>query len=144
MLKLRKPFSQRNSRRISWISPCVRPGKVLKPFGQYKTKGILMPQTGVEISCPTGTAIRLPADGIIRHLGPLQGFGTLIIIEHSGKYATVLAPLDPVSITAKVGDAMRRGDHLGKTAGPDEGKRPYLHVELRRNDKAIKPGPLLK
>ncbi len=103
-----------------------------------------MPQTGTEISCPVGTSLRVPADGILRHIGPLDGFGTLIIIEHAGNQASVLAPLDPDSITAKVGQALRRGDPLGKTGDPAEGKEPYLHVELRRNDKAVKPDKLLK
>ena len=111
---------------------------------QYKTKGILMPQTGVEISCPVGTSVRVPADGILRHVGPLDGFGIVVILEHADNYATVLAPLDPDSITASVGDALRRGDPLGRSGIPDEGKNPYLHVELRRNDKAVRPDRLLK
>lgn len=143
-LKLNKPFSRRSSGRITWISPVARPGRVLVPYGQYKRKGILMPQTGAEISCPIGTAIRLPADGIVRHVGPLEGFGTLVIVEHAGNYATVLAPLDPTSISFRVGEAKRRGDPLGKTATPEDGRDPYLHVELRRNDKSIPPDRLLR
>jgi murein DD-endopeptidase MepM/ murein hydrolase activator NlpD len=144
-LRLKKPFSRKSSKRITWLSPYPRSAKVLMPFGQYKREGILMPQTGAEIACNTGTKVSVPADGILRHIGPLEGFGTVAILEHAGRYATVLAPLDPASISAKVGDALRRGDTLGRTATPDDvSKPPYLHVELRRNDKAIRPDPLLR
>ena len=37
------------------------------------------------------------------------------------------------------------GDHLGRTGPPPEKDTPaYLHIELRKNDKAIKPDPLLR
>lgn len=130
---------------IQWGRPCHRPGEVLRPFGPYKKKGILMPSTGTDVTCAVGTAVSAPAHGIVRYLGHMDGFGTLVIIEHGGGFASVLSPLDPVAVAVAVGHAVLRGDHLGRTGPPPERDTPpYLHVELRKNDKAIKPDRLLE
>ena len=144
-LRLEKPFHRSRKDEVQWERPCRRPGEVLRPFGPYKKKGILMPSTGTDVACALGTAVSSPAHGIVRHIGHMDGFGTLIIIEHAGGFSTVLSPLDPASVAVKVGDALLRGDHLGRTGPPpDKDTPPYLHLELRRKDKAIKPDPLLE
>jgi murein DD-endopeptidase MepM/ murein hydrolase activator NlpD len=75
----------------------------------------------------------------------MDGFGTLIIIEHAGGYASVLSPLDPGALAVESGQAVLGGDHLGRTGPPpDKDTPPYLHVELRKHDKAVKPDPLLR
>jgi septal ring factor EnvC (AmiA/AmiB activator) len=75
----------------------------------------------------------------------MDGFGTLIIMEHAGGYATVLSPMDPSTLAVEVGHALLRGDHIGRTSlPPEKDTPPYLHIELRRTDKAIKPDPLLR
>jgi murein DD-endopeptidase MepM/ murein hydrolase activator NlpD len=75
----------------------------------------------------------------------MDGFGTLIIIEHPDQYATVLSPLDPTTVAVKVSQALLAGDHLGRTGPPpDKDTPPFLHVELRKMDKAINPDLLLE
>jgi len=142
-LQLEKPFHRKAD--IKWDRPCRRHGEVLRPFGPYKKKGIIMPRTGTDVTCALGTAVSSPAHGIVRHIGHMDGFGTLIILEHGGGLASVLSPLDPETVAVAVGNAVLRGDHLGRTGPPPERDTPpYLHVELRKNDKAIKPDPLLE
>ena len=144
-LHIQNPLHLKTKEKVQWSRPCQRPGNVLRAFGPYKKKGILMPSTGTDVTCPVGTAVSAPATGVVRHLGHMDGFGTLIIIEHAGGYATVLSPLDPDTAAVKVGQAVLPGDHLGRTGPPPDKDTPaYLHVELRKNDKAIKPDPLLK
>jgi len=144
-LRLDDPFQNSDGDKVQWKRPCSRPGKVMRPFGPYKKKGIIMPSTGTDIACALGTALSSPAHGIVRHIGHMDGFGTLIIIEHGEGYASVLSPLDPGTVAVEVGHALLQGDHIGRTGPPPtKDTPPYLHVELRRNDKAIKPDPLLK
>ncbi len=144
-LKLDNPFRKTGGDKIQWERPCSRPGEVLRPFGPYKKKGIIMPSTGTDVACAVGSAVSCPAHGIVRHIGHMDGFGTLIIIEHGGGYASVLSPLDPATIAVEVGRALLQGDHVGRTGPPPtKDTPPYLHVELRKNDKAIKPDPLFK
>jgi len=86
-LTLSRPFSAPNQS-PNWRKVVRHPGPILRPFGQYKAGGIIMPRTGVEIAGATGTKLYSPADGIVRHSGPMDGFGHLLIIEHPGRYAT--------------------------------------------------------
>ncbi len=104
-----------------------------------------MPRTGTDLACPWGTLISCPANGVVRHIGHMDGFGTLVIIEHGGGYATVLAPFYPGSVKVKVGQALNRGTALGETGKPDDQvHEPFVHLELRKNDKSIKPDRLYK
>ena len=144
-LKVKNPLHLTRSKDVRWARPVRKPGKVLRPFGQYKVKGILMPRTGTDVACAWGTSVTNPANGVIRHIGYMDGFGTLMIIEHGGGYASVLAPFDPDTIQVKIGQALNRGAALGKTGRPDnQEQEAFLHVELRKNDKSVKPDRLLK
>lgn len=144
-LRIGKPFRLIKKEKVEWSRPCAKTGEVLRPFGPYKKKGILMPSTGTDLRCTVGTAVSAPAVGVIRYIGFMEGFGTLIIIEHGGEYATVFSPFDPSTIAVENGQAVLPGDHLGRTGRSPERDTPsYLHVELRKSDKAIKPDPLLK
>jgi len=144
-LNLSNPFARLDASRISWGRPLRHPGLVLRPFGPYRAGGILMPRTGTELACPIGTHLYNPALGVVRHSAPMEGYGHLLIIEHPGRYATVLAPCDPASLAVTVGRIVMPGDLLAKTGAPvDAGAKPYVHVELRHQDKAIPPDRLLK
>ncbi|MDX2472265.1 MAG: LysM peptidoglycan-binding domain-containing M23 family metallopeptidase [Candidatus Krumholzibacteria bacterium] len=144
-LRVAHPFRGQNNKRVQWGRPLRHPGPVLRPFGPYQAGGILMPRTGTDLASPIGTSLYSPAIGVVRHSGPMDGFGHILIIEHPGRYATVLAPCDPASLTVEVGQAILRGEPLGKTGSPpDSGAKPYVHIELRRDDKAIAPDRLIK
>jgi septal ring factor EnvC (AmiA/AmiB activator) len=80
---------------------------------------------------------------VVRFSGPLDGYGHLLIIQHADGYASVLAPCDPASLEIGVGDAVLRGDPLGRTGSPPTvGSEPYVHLELRRHDDAVAPDRL--
>jgi murein DD-endopeptidase MepM/ murein hydrolase activator NlpD len=144
-INISRPFHRTRPADLQWNRPCRSPGEVLRPFGTYKTKGIVMPSTGIEVALNAGTRITSPAHGVVRHVGRMDGYGTLVIIEHGGGFATVFSPLEPASIEVRTNQAVLRGDPLGRTAAPEEpGERPFLHLELRQDDKAIDPDRLLR
>mgnify|MGYP001821461533 CR=1 FL=1 len=144
-LTISKPFRRTGRKDVRWTRPSNKLGRVLRPYGQYKKGSVLMPRTGVDLACPVGTKLVSPANGVVRHVGPMDGFGLLVIIEHGGGYATVFSPFDAGTVAVEVNQAVLPGDHLGRTGPPPEKDTPaYLHVELRKNDKAIKPDPLLR
>ena len=143
-LKMRRPFRLMEAKRIDWGRPFATKGRILRTFGPYKSDKLLMPRTGADMAYPVGGVVKCPANGVIRHIGAMDGFGTLVIIEHGAGYSTVLAPLAPASIPWQEDQALRRGDTIGVTAEPEGTGEPYLHMELRKNDKAVKPDRLLK
>jgi len=145
VLVIKKPLQKAPTRKITWKRPCTKSGKILRPFGKYKEKNILMARTGVDLSCPKGSVVRAPATAIVRYIGPLDGFGTVIILEHFHGYTTVFSPLEKNTIKVEEGNAINQGQILGHTAKPVlENSPPYIHIELRKDEIAIKPNPLHK
>jgi murein DD-endopeptidase MepM/ murein hydrolase activator NlpD len=142
-LRVPNPFRRGQDRPIRWQPPLSRAGDVLRPFGPYEKEGVLMPRTGTDVACALGAPVRCPADGVVRHVGEVAGFGMVIIVEHGDGWSTVLAPLHPERIARDVNEAVLGGDVLGVVGRPTEGDRPYLHIELRRHDKAVEPDRLL-
>ena len=144
-LKISYPFRRSKAAEIRWRPPLEGHRPVLKEFGPYKnSQGVLMPQTGVDVGTPVGSTVRCPAHGVIRYIGPQEGFGTLIIIEHGVGYSTVLAPLQESSIAWRQNDAVLRGDIIGKSDQPPVGDHSYFHLELRKRGKAVKPDRLIR
>ena len=130
---------------VRWSRPLPAGGKVLRTFGTYKQGKIVLPSTGTDIACEPGTPVTAPAHGIVRHAGAMSGVGTVVILEHGGSWSSVLTPLDPSTITAQSGQIVLRGDVIAKTARPEVGSEvPHLHVELRRDNKAVAPDRLLR
>ena len=143
ILHIDEPFQKRSSAKIKWRNPCSKSGKVLRPFGKYKEKNIIMSRTGVELACPIGSIVKAPATAVVRYIGPLNGFGIVMILEHFNNYTTVYAPLDLKSIKVVEGSAVNAGQILGRTAEPVlENSPPYIHIELRKNKIATKPSVL--
>ena len=142
-LRLGSPFT-RGGGTPRFERPARRLGEVLRPFGPYQRGRILMPRNGADVSCAVGEVVSAPAHGVVRFLGPMAGYGHLVILDHGGGWATVLAPLDPEHLDADAGDAVLAGDRLGLVGEPVEEGPPYLHIELRRNDKAVAPDRLFK
>ncbi|HPF71128.1 MAG TPA: LysM peptidoglycan-binding domain-containing M23 family metallopeptidase, partial [Candidatus Krumholzibacteria bacterium] len=143
-LTLTAPFNERSAREPRWTRPARRLGDELRPFGPYQRGRVLMPSTGADVACRVGEPVVAPATGIVRFLGPMDGFGHLAIIDHGGGWATVLAPLDPAVLAVEPGTAVLAGDRLGLVGQPPVDGPPYLHIELRRDDKAVAPDKLYK
>ncbi len=145
-LRLQQPMRRLRAADLHWRRPFeAAPGRVLRDFGvQVKEHGVQVPHTGVDVELPLGSAVLAPAAGVVRYCGEQEGFGVVVIIEHGGAFSTVLAPLAPDSASCRAGVAVLPGDRLGSTAAPVEGDLPYLHLELRQNNKAVPPGRLLR
>jgi murein DD-endopeptidase MepM/ murein hydrolase activator NlpD len=143
-LRIAEPFGEAADRPPRWQRPARRLGEVVRSFGTYKRGRIQMPRRGADVACAVGEPVTAPAHGVVRFLGPVDGYGHLAIIDHGGGWATVLAPLDPARLAAAPGEALLAGDRIGVVADPIEEGPPYLHIELRQDDKAIDPTRLFR
>ncbi|MBE0564645.1 MAG: LysM peptidoglycan-binding domain-containing M23 family metallopeptidase [Krumholzibacteria bacterium] len=144
ILRIAAPFTATAAREPRWERPARRLGEVLRPFGPYQKGSVRMDRRGVDLACAPGEVVSAPATGVVRFLGPLEGYGHLAILDHGGGWATVLSPLDPAHLAVQEGTAVLAGDRLGLVGEPVEEGPPYLHVELRRDERAIAPDRLLK
>ncbi|MFO7609184.1 MAG: peptidoglycan DD-metalloendopeptidase family protein [Candidatus Krumholzibacteriia bacterium] len=144
VLRIAAPFTATGAREPRWERPARRLGEVLRPFGPYQKGSVRMDRKGADVACAPGEVVSAPAHAVVRFLGPLDGYGHLVILDHGGGWATVLAPLDPALLAVEEGTAVLAGDRLGLVGEPVEEGPPYLHVELRRSDRAVAPDKLFK
>lgn len=114
--------------RLPWIMPVS--GRLVSGFGERATAGLT---SGVTIAPAAGAQVVSPADGRIAFAGPYRGYGSIVIVEHTGGWTTLVTNLG--RIAAKVGEKVVQGSPLG-TAGPG---RPLLMVELRRDGSPVNP-----
>jgi len=144
VLKISAPFQKVAPDKVSWRHPFEgRPGRVLRSFGA-QTGSIVARRTGTDIAYAAGGEVLAPANGLVRYVGEQAGYGTLAIIDHGGGFTTVLGPLDPAALAIETGRIVLKGESLGRSGAPVEGREPYLHVELRVQSEAVDPSRLLR
>jgi murein DD-endopeptidase MepM/ murein hydrolase activator NlpD len=144
VLRIAAPFQKVLPDKISWRHPFNgKAGRVLRPFGA-QAGSVVTRRTGSDVAYPAGGEVVAPANGLVRYVGEQAGYGTLAIIDHGGGYATVLSPLDPADLEIEAGRIVLKGEPLGRTGPPAEGKEPYLHIELRVQSQAVDPSRLLR
>jgi lipoprotein NlpD len=91
---------------------------------------------GIDIGGTRGTPILAAADGRVIHVGPLRGYGNLVIIKHDDTYLTAYGNNDQVVVTEQA--AVRKGQKIAEM-GSSDSDRVKLHFEVRQNGKPIDP-----
>ena len=76
-------------------------------------------------------------EGKVTFAGTMNGYGKIIIIQHSGGYETRYAHLDKIGV--RKGQYVKTGELIGKTGQSGRVTGPHLHFELRKNGKALNP-----
>ena len=79
-----------------------------------------------------------PGSGRIAFAGRYQGYGLIVIIEHSGGWTSLVTGL--TVLDCQVGEQVVAGSPLGQ-AGPG---RPVLTLELRRGGDPVNPLDFVK
>jgi hypothetical protein len=93
---------------------------------------------GIDLTCPSGTKIFAPADGIVIEAGfTTGGYGTRIIIDHGFGYMTVYGHLQNTLVNAR--DKVKRGDVIGLVGNTGLSTCPHLHYEVLLYGKKINP-----
>ncbi|MEJ2016134.1 MAG: peptidoglycan DD-metalloendopeptidase family protein [Limibacillus sp.] len=95
---------------------------------------------GLFIQAREGAQVVAPSDGRVVYAQPFRGYGLILIIEHRGKYHSLLSGLE--RIDAVEGQWVLAGEPIGVLGSPTAGK-PELYLELRRDGQPIDPLPWL-
>ncbi len=85
--------------------------------------------TGLDMSAPSGTAIRAIANGVITETGYDGSYGnkTVLTLEDG----TELWYCHQTSIDVSVGDTVRGGEVIGTVGSTGNSTGPHLHLEVR-------------
>lgn len=93
---------------------------------------------GIDISAREGTSFFAADSGkVVYSDDKLAGYGKLIILRHTGDYATVYAHADRMLV--KAGELVERGQEIGRVGQTGRASGPHLHFEVRYKNIAHDP-----
>ncbi len=115
-------------------------GRLTLRYGDRSDSNAGATSKGIMVSTRAGAQVVAPYDGRIVYSGEFRGYGQLLIIEHGGRYHSLLAGVE--RLNAAVGQWVLAGEPVGVMGRPEDGK-PELYYELRRTGQPINPLPWL-
>lgn len=93
--------------------------------------------TGIDISAPVGTPVKVTADGIVIHSNWNGGYGRCVIVDHGNGYQTWYAHLSRMDVVE--GQEIRQGDIIGLVGATGRATGPHLHYEVRIHSTPVNP-----
>jgi len=125
----------------------IRRRDIVASFGEKKDsrhQRVLQRHTGLDLRAREGTRILACANGVVRFVGDLSGYGRLVVLEHDGGWRSVYGPCDPNHIKVEVNEAVYAGQELARLGEGVERSKPALHFEIRRGEEAVDPAQHLR
>jgi len=120
---------------LSWP---VGGGRISRAFGPQPhptLKGVTVPNNGVDISAPAGSAVSSVHTGKVVGVQFIPGYQNMVIVQH-GAYYTVYSNLESLSVSK--GDEVAAGQAIGKLGSDD------LHFEVWREKQRLNPAGWLR
>jgi len=119
-------------------------GPIVRRFGDTLASGGRA--NGVTIAAARGAQVASPGPAVVQYVGPVKGWGVILILRLAGGYHLVLAGLDRTSVS--VGQSVAAGQSVGSMPdGPHSGGRSpsaELYLEVREQGVPVDPGRWLK
>jgi len=119
-------------------------GRRVKRFGDADAAGGTV--KGISLQTRAEARITAPADGWVVYAGEFRSYGQLLIINAGGGYHVLLAGMSRIDVS--LGQFVLAGEPIavmGNSAAPsqgvDDGSRPVLYVEFRKDGRPIDPDP---
>jgi septal ring factor EnvC (AmiA/AmiB activator) len=120
-------------------------GPIVRRFGEALASG--GHANGLTIAAAGGARVTSPGPGYVQYVGPVKGWGVILILRLAGGYHLVLAGLDQTSVA--VGQSVAAGQPVGSM--PDDRqsgvRRPNgqnasreLYLEVREQGVPVDPG----
>jgi murein DD-endopeptidase MepM/ murein hydrolase activator NlpD len=98
----------------------VRFHPILRTWAQHK---------GIDYAAPTGTPVRSVAEGTVDFAGWQNGYGNVVMLDHSNGRSTVYAHLSRIDV--QVGQKLPQGYEVGAVGATGWATGPHLHFELK-------------
>ncbi|MDP3659310.1 murein hydrolase activator EnvC [Phenylobacterium sp.] len=114
------------------------PGPMKHAFGDRLAGGL---SNGLTLDAQPNAMVRSPGDGLVQYVGPVKGWGVILILRLSGGYHLVLAGLERTSVD--VGQSVAAGTPVGWM--PDGRQSDSeLYLEVRDQGAPVDPARWLK
>jgi len=121
------------------------PGPIVRRFGEALSSGGRT--NGITFAAAGGARVASPGPGFVQYVGPVKGWGVILILRLAGGYHLVLAGLDRTSVT--VGQSVAAGEAVGfmpdsrqSDGGKADSGKPSreLYLEVRNQGAPVDPG----
>jgi len=128
------------------FSPSLWPvvGKLTGTFGErldpFSGEGAF--HSGLDISAPYGTEVRVSADGVVEDVGTHTGLGRAITVDHGFGIETVYGHLSQYG--TEPGRRVKRGEVIGYVGDSGRASGPHLHFEVHVYGTPVNPWKFLK
>jgi hypothetical protein len=127
-----------------WRQPFLWPatGRISTLFGSqriYKNGEAGAYHSGIDIAQPTGTVVLAPADGVVILAAdhPFTLEGNLLMIDHGMGLNSAFMHLSRIDV--RQGEAVHRGQPIGRVGMTGRATGPHLHWSLKWRDARIDP-----
>lgn len=127
---LRKPFL-RSPLKFSRVTSGFNPRRFHPVLKRRR------PHNGTDFGAPTGTPVRVVADGKVLRAGWAGGHGRFVKVQHDGGYATSYSHLS--SIAVKRGQRISQGTLVGKVGSTGLATGPHLHFQMWKGGRYVDP-----
>lgn len=93
--------------------------------------------TGLDIAAPSGTPIKVVADGTITFASYSGSYGNLVKVNHGNDVETWYAHTSKIYV--KVGQKVNSGETIATVGSTGNSTGPHLHLEIRINGEHMNP-----
>lgn len=114
-------------------------GAVVRRFGDELPSGGR--SNGLALTAAREARVASPAAGLVQYVGPVKGWGVILILRLTGGYHLVLAGLDRPAVS--VGQSVAAGQAVGWMPGGRQ-STSELYMELRDQGSPVDPARWLK
>ncbi|MBE6354369.1 M23 family metallopeptidase [Treponema sp.] len=104
--------------------------------------GVKSRHSGIDMACPTGTAIYSALSGKVSFTGYSSIYGNYVIISHYDGYQTLYGHMSKIS--CKKGQSVTQDTKIGLVGNTGYSTGPHLHFSVYKNGKLIDPLTLIK
>lgn len=98
---------------------------------------------GVDLRAPAGTPVRAAAGGTVVFAGRYYAYGIILDIRHADGSVARYAHLARIAPGLAPGAAVAGGQTIGAVGRTGRTTGAHLHIELRRDGRAVDPWPWL-
>lgn len=115
----------------------ISKGKVVRKFGESLNPNLktVTVNYGIDIKAGGDLTVRSVAEGVVSTVEWLPGYGTVLILSHSGNFRTVYGHLSEVFV--KEGEKIKTSGPIGKIGESVEGN--LLHFEVWNARQYVNP-----